>query len=497
MSFTVLCSFVVAFYVVLWFFDSFFKSCMHYPYYAFLEGTGLRVGVFNFTWKTTAFNRFIYRWSKNLTRVLRKWFNFGFIFAIAVFLPFAIWTLLNFIFEHFHESIQISGVPEVKAMLPGVNIPASDFWVYFMAIGFSSIFHELGHAAAAAQEDVQLLNIGVYVFAIIPIAFVELNTEHLNSLSITKRLKIYCAGVWHNVALAFIAMLLFFSAPILFSIAYKTDIGVRVTGFTSDSPLIKPRGLEDSDVILSINGCPIKNAKDWSYCLHVAHDRYGICTSAEYIAQNDEILMETIKENGIVECCPKDNLYSICFEYMEPRTLIVPGLAGQYSCLKPRDMVKNKVTKCTEATGHKCPQNMHCLKPLLNNETYLLIVEREDNNAVLYLGLPYDLHKTVFVDQYFPRSAVISFFSPMQFEKLLRYIFIFSLGIGLLNVLPCYGTDGHHIAKNMIQWLALYLNKNGDFITFFTVFTVVVGTGITVPILLYLFYKTIFIDNYY
>ncbi|XP_034829152.1 membrane-bound transcription factor site-2 protease [Maniola hyperantus] len=496
MSFTVLCSFVLAFYVVLWFFDSFFKSCMHYPYYAFLEGTGLKVGVFNFTWKTTAFNRFIYRWSKNLTRVLRKWFSFGFVFAITLFLPFAIWTLLNFIFEHFHESIQINSVPEVKAMLPGVNIPASDFWVYFMAIAFSSIFHELGHAAAAAQEDVQLLAVGVYVFAIIPIAFVELNTEHLNSLSITKRLKIYCAGVWHNVALAFLAMLLFFSAPILFSIAYKTDIGVRITGFTHDSPLKNARGLENGDVILSINDCPIKNAKDWSYCLHVAHDRYGICTSAEYIAQNDEIMMETIKENDVVECCRKDDLFSFCFEYMEPKSVVDTVLAGQYSCLKPRDMVKSKLIKCTEANGHTCPRNMHCLKPSLNNQTYLLIIEREDNNAVLYLGLPYDLHKTVFVDQYFPRSAIISFFSPMQFEKLFRYIFIFSLGIGFLNVLPCYGTDGHHIARNMIQWLALYLNKNGDFITFFTVFTVVVGTGITVPILLYLFYKTIFVDSY-
>ncbi|CAH0719836.1 unnamed protein product, partial [Brenthis ino] len=496
MSFTILCTFVLTFYVVIWFFDSFFKSCMHYPYYAFLEGTGLKIGIFNFSWTTSAFNRFIYRWSKNLTRILRKWFNFGYIFTIGLFLPFAIWTLLSFIFEHFHESIQLNSVPEVKAMLPGVNIPASDFWFYFIAIGFSSIFHELGHAAAAAQEDVQLIEVGVYVFTIIPIAFVKLNTEHLSSLDISKRLKIYCAGVWHNVALAFLALLLFFSAPILFSLAYKTDIGVRVTGFTDDSPLKDARGLEENDIIMSINDCTVKNGNDWSYCLHIAHDRFGICTSAEYIAQNDEIMMETIKENDVVECCRKDDLYSFCFEYMEPKAVVDSVLPGQYSCLRPRDMVKNKLIKCTEPNGYTCPRNMHCLKPSLNNQTYLIIVERKDNNAVLYLGLPYDIHKTVFVDQYFPRSAVISFFSPSQFEKLLRYIFIFSMGIGFLNVLPCYGTDGHHISRNIIQWLAKYFNKNGDFITFFTVFTVVVGTGITLPILVYLFYKAIFVDSY-
>ncbi|XP_046977861.1 membrane-bound transcription factor site-2 protease [Vanessa cardui] len=496
MSFTILCSFVLTFYVVIWFFDSFFKSCMHYPYYAFLDGTGLKIGILNFSWTTTACNRFIYRWSKNLSRILRKWFNCGYIFTIGLFLPFSLWTLLSIIFEHFNDTIQIDNVLEVKAMLPGVNIHTSDFWVYFLAIACSSIFHELGHAAAASQEDVQLVSVGVYVFAIIPLAFVQLNTEHLNSLGITKRLKIYCAGVWHNVTLAFFALLLFFSAPILFSIAYQTDIGVRVIDLTDDSPLRDARGLQVGDVITSINDCHVKNSRDWSYCLHVAHDRFGICTSAEYIAQNDEIMMETIKENDVVECCRKNDLYSFCFEYMEPKAVVDSVLPGQYSCLKPRDMVKNKLIKCTENNGYSCPRNMHCLKPSLHNQTYLIIIERQDDNAVLYLGLPYDIHKTVFVDQYFPRCAIISFFSPSQFEKLLRYIFIFSMGIGFLNVLPCYGTDGHHIARSIIQWLAKYFNKNGDFITFFTVFTIFVGTGITVPILIFLFYKAIFVDDY-
>ncbi|XP_068633948.1 membrane-bound transcription factor site-2 protease [Battus philenor] len=495
MSFTILCSFVLAFYVVIWFFDSFFKSCMHYPYYAFLEGTGLKVGIFNFSWTTAAFNRFLYRWSKNLTRILRKWFTCGYFFTVWLFLPFALWILLTFIFEHFYETIQISNMPEIKGVLPGVNIPASDFWVYFLAIGMSSVFHELGHALAAAQEDVPLLAVGVYVFAIIPIAFVQLNTEHLNSLAITKRLKIYCAGVWHNIALAFTAMLLFFSAPILFSIAYETDIGVKIVDITEGSPLKEVRGFNVGDVVTSINGCTIKNANDWLYCLHAAHDRYGICTSAEFVAQNDEIMMETVKENDVVECCRKDDLYSLCFEYMEPKVVMDSVLPGQYSCLKPRDMVKNKLIKCTEQDGHSCSRNMHCLKPSLNNHTYLIIIERKDDNAVLYLGVPYDLHQTVFIDQYFPRLSLLSIFSPSQFEKLLRYIFIFSMGIGFLNVVPCYGTDGHHIARSLIQILAKYLNKNGDFVTFFTVFTVVVGTGVTIPILIYLFYKEIFLEN--
>ncbi|KAL4709622.1 hypothetical protein ACJJTC_007353 [Scirpophaga incertulas] len=494
MSFMILCSFAFAFYVMIWFFDSLFKSCMHYPYYAFMEGTGLKVGILNFKWETAALNRPIYRWGKNLSRILRKWFMCGYIFTIFIFLPFALWTILTIIFEHFYETINLSSVPEVKAMLPGINIPLSDFWVYFLSIGFVTIIHELGHALAAAQEDVPLVSVGIYVFTIIPVAFVRFNPEHFNNLPISKSLKITCAGVWHNIVTALVALALFFSAPIVFNIAYETGIGIKITGFTDDSPLKNGRGLEVDDTLISINGCQIKNSNDWSHCLHMAHERFGLCTSAEFIAQHDEIMKETFKENDVVECCHKDDLYSFCFEYIEPKSAADTVLPGQYSCLKPRDMINHKFIKCTEPGGYACPRNNHCLKPSLNNHTYLLIIERQHNNPVIYLGLPYDLHKTVLVDQYFPRIAIFSLFSPSRFEKFLRYLFIFSMGVAFLNVVPCYGTDGHYIAQNLIQLVAKYLNKNGDFVTFFTVFTLVVGTGITGPMLVYLFYKAV-IDN--
>lgn len=430
-----------------------------------------------------------------MTPLLRKWYTCGYLITIWLFLPFSLWTLLTIIFEHFYESIQINSVPEVKAMLPGINIPLSDFWVYFLSICISSVTHELGHALAAVQEDVQLLSVGFYVFTIIPVAFVNLNSEHLNNLSVTKRLKIYCAGVWHNLATAFIALLLFFASPILFNIGYETGVGVRVTEFTYDSPLKDARGLDKGDIVTSINGCDIKNSYDWIYCLQMAHERFGICTSAEFVAQNDAIMMETVKDNDVVECCSKDDFYSFCFEYMEPKVAGESVLPGQYSCLRPRDMVKDQFTKCNEASGYACARNMHCLKPSLNNHTYLMVIERKDDNRVLYLGMPYDLHKTVFVDQYFPRIALFSFFSPSQFERLLRYVFIFSMGIGFLNIVPCYGMDGHHIARNLITLLAKCLNKNGDFITFFTVLTIFVGTGVTGPILIFLFYKAVYLDN--
>lgn len=410
-----------------------------------------------------------------------------------MFLPFSIWTLSNFVFEYFHQNSEQKSTPiEVKAVMPGINIPASDFFVYFMAIAYCSLIHELGHAMAAADEEVQVLSIGFFVCTIIPVAFVQLNTDHLNSLDITRRLKIYCAGVWHNVATSLIAILLFFSTPTLFSLAYDTEQGVRIVDFMDDSPFRDVRGFDKGDVITSINQCEVKNGGDWHQCLLVAHERYGICITPEYVSQNDELAMETIKDNDVVECCRKDDIYSFCFEYIEPLTAADSVLPGQYSCLKPRDMVMYGYEKCTLAESWTCSAGKHCLKPCLNNHTYLIIIQRKDNNPVLYLGQPIDVYKTVIIDQYFPKLSAFAFFSPMQFEKLMKYIFIFSMGIGFLNIIPCYGTDGHHIARNIIQFLATYFKRGNEFVQFGTMLTVFIGTVVTVPMLVFLFFKAIY-----
>lgn len=461
-----------------------------------MKGTGLKIGLFNFSWTTTAFNRIIYRWSKNLTHFLRKWFISGYIVTVGLFLPFSLWTLTSFLYEHFWDTIEIDigSVPEVKTLFPGINIPASDFLVYFVSLSLCSIFHELGHAMAAAQEDVQILAIGVSVFAIIPVAFVELNLENLLSLSATKRLKIYCAGVWHNIVCATIALLLFFSSPVLFSVGYTSNVGVKITGMSPYSPLGENRGLVPKDIVVAINGCEVKNMKDWTFCLHMVHERFGICTKAEFVAQNDEIMMESFKENDVVECCRADNSHSFCFEYIEPKVAGDSALPVQYSCLKPRDMIKNGFIKCTEAGGHMCPRNMHCLIPSLHNSSYFMVIERLEEVPVLYLGVPQDIQQTVYVDQYFPRNFLFAAFSPVQFEKLVRYIFMFSMGIAFINVLPCYGTDGHHIAKTIIQMLARYFNKDNEFVSLVTLCTIIMGTGVTVPLLMYLFYTAIVND---
>ncbi|KAG7299186.1 hypothetical protein JYU34_017729 [Plutella xylostella] len=491
MAFSLFCAFVAVFYGVLLFFDLFFKSCMHYPYFAFMEHTGLKVGFFNFTWTTTAFNRFLLRRrGKRTTRFLQKFFTFGSFITIVAFLPFSLWTIIRVPLNEMAPDL--TEKTTVTAIVPGVNLPLDDFWIYFMSIAVSTVLHEFGHALAAVNEDVQLLSFGITVYAILPMAYVQLNTDHLNSLSINRRLRIYCAGVWHNLVTALIALLLFLATPTLFSLAYKSNLGVRVMGIPDYSPLKGERGIGHEDVITSLNGCKVNNALDWRNCLMKSHERYGLCITAEYISQNDEMIVEAYQHDNAYVCCKLNYMDSLCFEYIEPKNADadVVVLPGQFYCLEPRKIVENSYQLCTETDEYRCKKNHHCLRPSLNNATYLLILQRQQYHPVLYLGTPREL-EVLTVDQYFPRLNVLSLFSPKQFERFTYFVFIFSMGIGFLNVIPCYGADGHHIARNLIQLLAQYLNKDSNFVTLYTMITIIFGTIVTWVSLFYLFLRAI------
>lgn len=65
-------------------------------------------------------------------------------------------------------------------IVPGVTVPASHLVFIFLTLLINGIFHELGHAIAAVNEDVRVEAFGGLVHLIIfPGAFVELHTEQV------------------------------------------------------------------------------------------------------------------------------------------------------------------------------------------------------------------------------------------------------------------------------------------------------------------------------
>lgn len=471
------------FYFIIWFFDSFFKSCMHYPYYAFLEGTGLKFGIFNFSWHTTAFNRLIFKWSQRGTTFLRKWFAAG-TFTSLVLLPIAIIIVLLSILKYVQPTSENGqhGEPVLEVVIPGLNMPSEDAVHYLVALVISSVVHELGHAMAAVLEDVQLKAIGFYVVTIIPMAYVELNTEQLVSLNYWRKFRIFCAGIWHNITCAVVAYLLLVSCPSLFKLGYKSGVGVEVHYLHPSSPIQGDRGLNMNDIITDINDCTLKYKQDWSTCLtQVTINKFGLCVSADFVAKNDESVKVSYKDD-IVNCCLLDHTQNICFEYIEPPHGMVS--LSQYSCLSPREMLKSSSEKCYARESYVCPEGLHCLRPILTNTTNLMILERREKDKVLYLGLPSDIYGTVRVSHYIPRYNSFPSNIPENFEKLLKYVIMFSLGLAFINVLPCYCFDGQHIMKTLVCLVSKHFNKNAQFAQSVTFCIILLGTLLTFPLLI-------------
>lgn len=197
MDFVVFATVVLAIYCVLWFFDSFFKvcldvclcvfffsfqlktnietdfpfsisfqSCMHYPYEAFLNGTGLTIKPFRIQWYTTALNRITIKWAHTYPKLFTCSFDAG-VFASICLLPLMLlWQMKPYIVDAIssHGLNTIANGPssidgakpkqdgpvgggggssgngastsngiEFELMLPGVNLPFDEISYYIIS----------------------------------------------------------------------------------------------------------------------------------------------------------------------------------------------------------------------------------------------------------------------------------------------------------------------------------------------------------------------------
>eukprot|EP00171_Calliarthron_tuberculosum_P015405 IDg15405t1 len=129
-------------------------------------------------------------------------------------------------------------------LLPGVTIPASDVGYIAVALLVAMGVHELGHALAAASYDAHVTGVGGFLAFVFPGAYVQL--EGVEKLAIVPQLKVYCAGVWHNVVTAALALLLAGALPSLSVVFFAPRAGALVVHVPKQSPLINH--LEPGDV---------------------------------------------------------------------------------------------------------------------------------------------------------------------------------------------------------------------------------------------------------
>lgn len=453
---------VLLFWTALNFTDYVFKSCMLYPYISMLERNGLSLRLLRVQFYFTRFNRVVHQLGRKKPRFLYWWFTLGAAVSILSIAP-AVWVLATSAMSMSRSAA--TGKPEVQILepaMPGINLPISDIFYYISTLVVCSIFHEFGHALAAVRENVRIQGCGLFVLGIFPGAFVDLPKDQVMVLAPWKQLKIYCAGIWHNLVTVAAALLLLTGNRFLMTPFYKEHAGVTVISVAEESGAYGPNGLLPGDHIITVDGCVVRDPATWKSCLvqAVLIPQPGYCQR--------KVLVQSEGTWSSNECCHGQSNNSLCFSYLDHDE-------KREVCLPARHTLETSHGYCNSSCQ---TDDYYCLKPVLDNATKLVQVKRENWPAMLFLGPPAELWHTVSVIKWVPRQKYLSVLPVHVYEVFLHYIMSFSGALALLNAIPCIALDGQWILQGLIKlltqafpclrpsrkWLYLFLVLSGTFL---------------------------------
>lgn len=288
-------------------------------------------------------------------------------------------------------------------------------------------------------------------------AYTEISTDHLNALKWFRKLRILCAGIWHNFIFAGLCYLLLSTLGFMVTPLYSLNKNVIVTQVTSQSPLRTKgdRGLSEGNIITQINDCDVFNEETWYSCLLMSlHQKPGFCVSSDFIRLNDESMeISHHSSDGTLQCCDDKNAKLCCFEYIDDFSNDAPVEIPQHVCLDVRRTMEDSYGYCSAAGV--CDRGF-CLRPLLKNTTTIMIFKRHTLPAlqstlknVIYMGHPLDVTRSVKISPFVPKHTYISPKWCDAYLLFLKYNIVFSLGLALINSIPCFGFDGHHITSTI------------------------------------------------
>ncbi|XP_071503869.1 membrane-bound transcription factor site-2 protease-like [Diadema antillarum] len=420
------------------------KRCSE-QYSSFKGRCGMQVSIGQIKFHTAKLNRLFLRLGQCKPRMLRSWFTLGSWFGVGLMFV-AVALLLMTLVKAFSQD-----KPEqvLTPVMPGVNLPLNQITYFFAVLFISGIFHELGHAIAAVREKVRVNGFGVFIMLIYPGAYVDLHTENLQALTPFSQLRIYCAGVWHNLLLVLLGLVILMFLPYLLYPLYLTGQGVTITWLSPNSPVQGPRGLAPGYQVTSINGCPVYNTDMWTQCLRgaVFYPILGHCMPAG----KAQLLNRAVKlykgSGGQVDCCRNDSISELCFSYHLGEDADKPE--KMFTCLEARPVAE--LPRCRKASDCLQTRKTVCLRPSLDNSSRLLRIAHNSGPPVLYVGDPYFFSYTVMVSNYVPKYQCLPLDLPGIIQLFCKYLISLSGALALLNAMPCYALDGQWILLAAIE----------------------------------------------
>ncbi|GFY74238.1 membrane-bound transcription factor site-2 protease [Trichonephila inaurata madagascariensis] len=414
----------------IYFLDLIFRTCMFFPYIKFLHDTGISIRPLTISWESTHFNRQFLTLGRFKPVLLRRWFQTGAIIVSIYMIPVLILLLVP-IYQYLYVD---NSNPVLVPIIPGLNLPYSQLFYYAISIFICVTVHEFGHALAASREKVTIEGFGFALFGFLPMAYVRLPSEQLKQLSLPQQLRIYSAGVWHNVVLACFALLLMYSNPILLKPLYQQGNGVTVVNVKEGTGPAQKGGLMLGDTIISINDCLVETVEDWNNCLQkeMTDVLSGFCVSKDYIRQENSAL------ENYENCCSNTTGY-LCFRHSDAKN-------KQLMCLPGRKVAENSII-CTE--NRDCRDDLCLIPILLSKSERFLKIQRFLKSPVLYLGPIQEVFASVAVSPWTSESTSVQYID--MYEIFLGYIFAFSSGLAIMNVIPFFYLDGQFLTECVVH----------------------------------------------
>ncbi len=325
--------------------------------------------------RTMRGREFIDRMQKKHTAMWSKAAKLGVVIGI-IFLVIGTFFLIN-------QAVKILNGSEeggVRLLLPG---PVSDpvaapgvfffpWWIWVIGIAVVIIPHEFMHGIMCRLEGIRIKSVGWILLLVIPGAFVEPDEKQLQKAKRSTKMKVYAAGSFANIVIAFVILVIFAS---IFSVAFAPS-GLAVA--TVDGSPANLSGLHGA--ITEIDGRPVRNSAELAEVLSLYEP-------------GDAVEVRTVDAGRIT---PKFG-----FDFSPKPVAISEG----------------------------------------NENIYAVTLADKNNTGKAFLGVV-------------PQMETYSTSLPVQAYSSIAYIFlwiyVFSLGIGVVNLLPLKPLDGGLLFEEIV-----------------------------------------------
>ncbi|XP_020265073.1 membrane-bound transcription factor site-2 protease homolog isoform X1 [Asparagus officinalis] len=453
-------------------------------------------------WKIRAFNEKLFFIGHRYARLLQVWFTIGSAFSLVALVGVAA-LLIHELGRAFYlhnwtyglNNLSVSWLFGTSPPSFGLSIWIMNAAVMFFSTTFAVAIHEFGHAVAAASEGIQIEYIAIFLAIVFPGALVAINYDMLNSLPWFAALRIYCAGIWHNIVFCAVCWIMMFLLPFVLSPLYVHGEAPTVLEVPQTSAL--SGYLSHGDVITAVDGSRIRYPSDWtkkmiqinSQMLQTTFSgKKGYCVPHSWLVETN--ITRRIEDNfscpgelaifASIPCLSSSLSDGIRNEDRNAnRTVTKQCLNAKYviklkkcgdgwevtgsdqtscacleheSCMTPVQIIGTSWVEISYST----PYSPECLQLSKNTSANSDDISSACGGTFVFIGNVLTLAYSIHLSIYQPRWVYLSATIPTLVESILSCTFHVSATLGVLNSLPVFFLDGESILEvslHYITWL--------------------------------------------